>query len=387
MADTSAVPDRLLRRPNPFSEAIRRWWSEVDRLSILMVILLVLGGVVLQLAASPGVTHKLGMRDPFFFFTRHMQLLPFAVVLMLGLSVMSTTGVRRIALAGFCVSFVALLLLPLIGHTENGATRWLLIGGQSFQPSEVLKPTFVVFTAWMLSKSLDRPGGREWIVILALLAVIALFLYRQPDIGQLILLTAIVLMMMFLAGMSWLWVSIISVVAPAAGYFFYRTVPHVKERINSFLGIGTEKKSDQVLDAQAAIERGGVFGVGPVDAEVKRKISDAHTDYIVAVAAEEYGLIAGLLLIAVFAVLVLNSLRRAAKQEDTFTQIAASGLAGILGLQAFINIGVGLTIVPAKGMTLPFVSAGGSSMLATALTVGFLLALTRRRAYPTFHST
>ncbi len=372
-----AISDVQAPRRSGLPGFVSAWWAGLDRVTLSTLSVLLLLGLVLQLAASPGATARIGIAEPFHFFERQMVFAPLVLIVALALSMLSTVGVRRLGMALAAAGLVAMAMLPLVGHTENGATRWMIVAGQSIQPSEFLKPGFVIVAAWLLTRDVTvRPGGR--LKAIGLYAVIALLLYGQPDIGQMLLLGTALMVVLFVAGLGWVWVVAVALALPALGLFLYSTMPHVARRMDAFLGLATPL--EQVEVARDAIQRGGLIGVGPGDGMLKRDLPDAHTDYIYAVAGEEFGLLAGLIIIGCFALLAVRSLGRIARADDRFTVCAASGLVALLTVQALVNIGVGSTLLPSKGMTLPFISAGGSSMLGTAITVGFLLALTRERA-------
>lgn len=356
---------------------VGRWWWTVDRWALLALLLLMALGALLTQAASPSVAERIGY-DAAHFSVRHFVYLPLAIAVMFLLSLLTIRGVRRLAIIGFAVSLLLGFATLAIGPEIKGATRWLSIGSFSLQPTEFLKPFFAVVTAWILAAGINGTGvpGRS-IAGLMLAAVLAV-LVLQPDIGMAVVVTAIWGGQLFVAGLPMAWVlggCVAGILGLTAAYF---TIPHVTGRIDRFLD-PSSGDSYQIDRAMEAFSYGGFFGRGPGEGMVKQVLPDAHTDFIFAVAAEEYGLLFCLLLMLLFAFITLRGLARLLREEDMFVILAAVGLLAQFGLQAVINIGVNLHLLPTKGMTLPFISYGGSSMLALAIGMGLLLALTRRR--------
>jgi cell division protein FtsW len=355
-----------------------RWWRTIDKWSMTCILMLFGIGLLLGLAASVPLATRNGL-DPFHYVQRQAFFGVMAIIAMLGTSMMSPQMVRRLAVLGLSGAFAALLLLPFFGTDfGKGAVRWFSMGFASFQPSEFLKPFFVVFCAWMISASqdLNGPPGKSISFLLAL-TIVGLLAF-QPDFGQ----AALVLfgwgVMYFVAGAPLvLIVSIIGIVG-AGGMLAYTSSEHFARRIDGFLTPDVDPRT-QLGYAANAIQEGGFFGVGVGEGQVKWSLPDAHTDFIIAVAAEEYGLILVLIIIALYATVTVRSLFRLMKERDPFIRLAGTGLACIFGVQAMINMGVAVRLLPAKGMTLPFVSYGGSSVIAAGITVGMLLALTRQR--------
>jgi cell division protein FtsW len=354
------------------------WWRTVDRWSIGAVVGLILCGLLLGLAASPPLAERNNL-DPFHFVTRQAQFGVLSVIVMLVLSMMPPRLVRRLAVIGFGAALVALVLLPFLGTDHGkGAVRWFSILGLSVQPSEFLKPAFAVFAAWLMSASFDVGGPPGRMMSLGVAALLALLLALQPDFGQAMLIVATWGLMYFVAGAPVaLLVGLAGAVA-GCGLLAYEMSEHFARRIDAYLS-GEIDPTTQIGYAASAIQEGGIFGVGPGEGQVKWSLPDAHTDYIMAVAAEEYGLLLCLLIVALYLVIVLRSLARLVRERDHFIRLAGTGLAASLALQALINIGVTARLLPAKGMTLPFVSYGGSSLIAAGILVGALLAFTRRR--------
>jgi cell division protein FtsW len=353
------------------------WWFTVDRLTLASAVLLLAAGLVLTLAASPPVAARLGL-DPFHFVYRQMAIAPLALGVMIAASILSPRLIRRASLAlmlgGLCLMVLALQF----GMEIKGAHRWLMIGSFALQPSELVKPGFIVLSAWFLAESqrrADMPG--VWIAV-ALFGLFAGLLVLQPDFGQTVLITLVWGGLFFMAGIG-MWqvagLAALGALGMAAAYF---TAPHFASRIDRFLDpeSGDTYQSDRALES---FLNGGWFGTGPGEGTVKHLLPDSHTDFVFAVAAEEYGLIACLLLVGLYGFIVLRGLGLAAREPDGFLRYAVAGLVMLFGLQAVINMAVNVGLAPAKGMTLPFISYGGSSMIGMALVLGFLLGLTRRR--------
>jgi cell division protein FtsW len=353
------------------------WRWTVDRLMLAAILGLMLAGVVLSLAASPPVAARLGL-DPFHFVNRHIMFLIPAIAVMIVTSFLSPRQLRRIALAVFAVSIVLLFLTLIYGAEVKGARRWLVMLGVSVQPSEFLKPAFVILIAWLFAESARRPEMPANTMALGLLIAVVLGLVLQPDFGQTMLILAVWGALFFLAGMRLIWVAGLggaAIVGLASAYF---TVPHVARRIKRFI----DPASGDTFNIDQAVEsfvRGGWFGRGPGEGTVKRILPESHTDFVFAVAAEEFGIALCLVLLLLFAFIVLRALLHALRNHDPFQRFAAAGLAILFGLQSAINMAVNAHLIPAKGMTLPFVSYGGSSMISLAWGMGMLLALTRER--------
>lgn len=357
----------------PFSE----WWWTVDRLLLAAFMTLMLGGVILSLAASPPVAVRIGL-DPFHFFNRHVLFLVPSVIVMLAVSFLSPRQVRRTALLVFAVSIVLVVATLLFGPEVKGAKRWITILGINIQASESLKPAFVVLVAWLFAESAKRPEMPATSMALGLLLMTVTLLVLEPDFGQTMLILMVWGTLFFIAGMRMIWVFGL-MGAGAVGLFgAYMLVPHVAGRIKRFMDPASGD-TFQVDMAMESFTHGGWFGQGPGEGTVKRILPDSHTDFVFAVAAEEFGIILCLALLALFAFIVIRALSRAYASEDLLARFAAAGLSIMFGIQASINMAVNLHLMPAKGMTLPFISYGGSSMISLAYGVGMLLALTRQR--------
>lgn len=354
------------------------WWWTVDKLLLGAALLLLIGGLFLSLSASPSVTPRLKIDDSFHFVKRHAVFLVPAIAILIGTSFLNLRQVRRLSLLTLAGCLLVMALLPVIGYSAKGATRWLAIGSFLFQPSEFLKPAFVVISAWLFAESSKQPRLPCNLLAIGLFAVCAALLVIQPDFGQTVLLAGVWGALFFMAGMPWVWIFLLGglgVVGLIAGYLM---IPHVTDRIDRFVsGTGDNFQVDRALEA---IVNGGWLGQGPGEGQVKYGLPDSHSDFIFAVAAEEYGILMVMLLVAGFAFVVLRGLYHGLREHDRFVQLSVCGLVLVFGLQAIINICVNLRLMPAKGMTLPFISYGGSSMMAIAFGMGLLLALSRKRA-------
>lgn len=358
---------------------ISRWWWEVDRWMIGTLVLLIGVGLLLTFAASPAVAERLGL-DSFHFVKRQMVFLTAGFGCILVVSMLTKVWIRRLAVVLFPVAFGLVILTIYQGPEIKGATRWLQLGSFTLQPSEFLKPALIVCTAWMLSEQYENPAFPGKKIATGLYALVIGALLLQPDYGQSFLISAVFIGQLILAGLPVVWIVGFAGVGISAILTAYMFVPHVANRINIFLDPASGD-SYQIDTALNAFRAGGMFGRGPGEGAVKRVLPDAHTDYIFAVAGEEFGAILCLAILALFAVIVIRGLSHLLEEENTFVVFAAGGLLALFSLQAFINLAVNLAILPSKGMTLPFISYGGSSMLALALTMGMVLALTRKNKF------
>jgi cell division protein FtsW len=355
------------------------WWWTIDRALLFAVLGLMILGVVLSLAASPPVAERIGL-DLFHFVNRQAIFLIPAIAIMLGVSFLNPRQVRRMAWVLFGVG-ICLLALTLIHGTEiKGARRWVSFGGLVIQPSEFIKPAVIVLSAWMFAEGSERRDVPGHFFAMLLLGSVVGLLILQPDLGQTVLTTVVWGAMFFLAGLPWIWM----IALGGAGIFgltvAYAFLPHVTKRIDSFMSEEPDIAAGfQVKKAMESFQSGGWFGKGPGEGTVKRIIPDGHTDFIFAVTGEEFGILFCILIAGVYAFIVLRSFHHAKREQDGFVRLAIAGLSMLFGLQSAINMAVNLHMMPAKGMTLPFISYGGSSMFALALGMGMLLALTRKR--------
>jgi cell division protein FtsW len=354
---------------------IGRWWWSVDRPILALLALIVMIGAVLIIAAGPPAAARLRIADEFHFPVRQFMFMGPALLILLAVSFLPPLQARRLGVLAFVGGIFLMLFALIAGGDINGSKRWIELGAFGLQPSEFAKPGFVIAAAWMLAEGARDPKFPGGMLAMGLYAIFALLLLLQPDFGQWALITAVWALMFFIAGWSWFWIILLACAglgALTAGYFLSA---HVAARIDGFLNPGSTE-TYQVDRAIETIANGGLFGRGEAP-PVKTTLPDAHTDFIFAVAGEEFGFALCVIIIILFAVLVARAMTLAAGLRSVFAQCAVSGLAAMIGFQAIINIGVSLRALPAKGMTLPFISYGGSSLLAMGLTVGLILALTR----------
>lgn len=357
---------------------ISKWWRTIDRWTLSSIFILFAIGILLGFAASPPLAAKNGF-EPFHYVQRQIMFGTFAVLIMLVTSLMTPKWIRRLAVMGFMVAFVATLLLPYFGTDfGKGSVRWYSLGFSSIQPSEFLKPGFVVVTAWLIaaSQEINGPPGKMWSFFLAV--TVAILLVLQPDFGQACLIIFAWGVIYFVAGAPLAILVGMAGAVVGAGTIAYNASEHFARRIDGFLSPDIDPRT-QLGYATNAIQEGGFLGVGVGEGEVKWSLPDAHTDFIIAVAAEEYGFVLVALIITIFTGIVLTSLVRLMREREAFVRLAGTGLVAMFGIQAVINMGVAVRLLPAKGMTLPFVSYGGSSLIAGGIAIGMLLAFTRTR--------
>lgn len=368
---------------HPFSRndqsPIAQWFWTVDR-GLLGAALALMGlGVMLSFASSPAaILADESITDPFHYSWRMIVWATGGVGIMMTMSLLSPRGVRRIAVLGLLGAIFVMALLPFIGDTVKGAARWVNLGPFSLQPSEFAKPSLIVFAAWMFAEGQKGQGVPGVSIAFGFYAVVVALLLIQPDIGQTLLITTTFMAVFFMAGVPLRWVAVLGGMFVAGMTAIYLLFPHVQSRVAKFVSPGVED-THQIDRASEAIRAGGLVGRGVGEGVMKRHVPDLHTDFIYSVGAEEFGLVLSLVMIGLYAFIVFRGMGRAMKLNDPFEQTAAAGLFMLIGLQASINVAVNLNLIPTKGMTLPFISYGGSSMMAMGLTMGFALALTRRR--------
>lgn len=356
--------------------AFTEWWWTVDKTLLTGLVILMVGGVVLSLAGSPPVAERLGY-DSFHFVKRHLIFFIPTVVFLIATSFLTPRLARRLAMILF-VGMVGLMFMTLfVGVEVKGSRRWIDVAGFSLQPSEFLKPAFIVICAWLFTEKARDSAVPGNLIAMFLLGLVTLLLIAQPDLGQTILVATSWGAIFFLAGMPWIWIAVIAGAAGVGMVAAYSSFPHVAARIDQFLN-PENGDTYQVDTALEAFINGGWAGVGPGEGTVKLVLPDAHADFIFAVAAEEFGIVVCLALVAVFGFVVIRGLARSLRCEDPFARVAAAGLMVLFGTQSVINMAVNLNLMPSKGMTLPFISYGGSSMFAIAIGMGLVLALTRQ---------
>jgi cell division protein FtsW len=369
-------------QPHAFARTDRSrlgvWWWTVDRWLLGAAAILMGVGVMLSFGSSPAAAGRIGLSDPFHFAIRQAFYGGVSAAILVVVSALSPRDIRRVAFAVYLCAILVMIALPILGHEAKGATRWLQIGGFSLQPSEFMKPALIVLASWMFAEAQKGEGVPGVSIAFGLYGLAVLLLLLQPDVGQTVLITIAFGAAFFMAGVPFAWIIGLAAAALTGLVAIYFTFGHVAARVHKFLSPDTAD-THQIDRAAEAIAAGGLFGRGPGEGVMKRHVPDLHTDFIYSVAAEEFGLMFSLALVALFGFLVVRGLYRAMKLSDSFEQVAAAALFVLVGQQAFINVAVNLNMIPTKGMTLPFISYGGSSMLAMGLTVGMALALTRRR--------
>jgi cell division protein FtsW len=365
----------------PFTRAdtsiMGNWWWTVDRWSLVAIAALMAFGALLAAASSPAVAERIGL-DALYFIKRHFMLLPVSVILILGISALTPVQVRRLAVIAFLGCVVLLAATLMLGVEIKGARRWLSLAGFSLQVTEFVKPTFAVVAAWLFSEAAHDPRFPGRLICTGIFALVLGLVIAQPDLGQAVVITAVWMAQFFLAGLPmWLVAGLVVLgVSGIVGSYF--TLSHVTSRIDRFL----DPDSGDTYQIERSIEAfssGGLFGRGPGEGQVKTVLPDAHADFVFAVAGEELGLLVTLIIVSLFAFIVLRGLARAMSEQNLFVLLAVSGLLVQFGIQALINMGSSLQLIPTKGMTLPFISYGGSSLLGIGLGLGMTLALTRRR--------
>ncbi len=358
------------------NNAIVKWWWTIDKVILFVSLALLAIGIILDITASPAVARKIGS-DDYFFIRKQIIYVLLSIGCIFTLSFFKLKTVRRISILGFVVLMCLLVITDFWGFEVKGARRWISLPGMSLQPSELLKPIFIVVTAWLLdcAKKYDYFPGSY--IASGLFALIVGLLLLQPDVGMTALFTAVFVLQLFLAGLPIVLVGLMGAGAVFGLFGLYFFYPHFRTRVDQFL-YGDNETNYQIGRAMEAFQNGNLVGKGPGEGTVKLLIPDAHTDFVFAVAGEEYGVWLCLIIIALFAVIVIRTLRLSLKETNLFVMYAEVGLAASLGLQGIVNMASSLHLMPTKGMTLPFISYGGSSLLGTALEVGMLLAITRK---------
>lgn len=358
---------------------IAKWFWTIDRGLLAAALTLIGLGVALSFASSPAaILADESISDPFHYSWRMLVWAGGGTVAMLVASLLSPRGVRRIALLALVCAILVMAALPFIGHEVKGAARWINLGPFSLQPSEFAKPGLIVFAAWMFSEAQKGQGVPGVSIAFATWALCVGLLLIQPDIGQTLLITTTFMAVFFMAGVPLKWVAALAAAGAGGVVGLYFAFGHMRDRLSRFLSPETAD-THQIDRASEAIRAGGLVGRGVGEGVMKRSVPDLHTDFIYSVGAEEFGLVLSLAMIGLYGFIVVRGMRRAMKLTNPFEQVAAAGLFMLIGLQACINIAVNLNLIPTKGMTLPFISYGGSSMVAMGLTMGLALALTRRR--------
>jgi len=356
---------------------IARWWVTVDRWTLGALCLLVGCGYIMVLAASPAVAERIHASRELFII-KQLLFLGIAVGIIVTVSMLPPRMVRRLALIGCAVALLATAMTIVFGVETKGAARWISIAGNRIQPSEFLKPCFALTTAWLLARQRNDSGFKGALIALGLFLTIVAILKKQPDVGMMAVIGAVFMIQLFISGINLLWIGLGLGLSGGGGVLLYTLLPHVRRRFDQFMyGKGGNYQIDKVMEA---FSNGGLLGRGAGEGSVKDSIPDVHADVVFAVVGEEFGLVVCLLLIGVFAFIVLRGLLRLMREQDPFVVLAGTGLIAGFGLQAMVNFFSTLGMMPTKGMTLPFISYGGSSAVAVGLGMGMLLSLTRARA-------
>jgi len=356
---------------------IARWWMTVDRWTLGALCLLVGCGYIMVLAASPAVAERIHASRELFIF-KQLVFLVLALAIIVMVSMLPSRTVRGLALVGCAVALLATAMTLVMGVETKGAARWISVAGNRVQPSEFLKPCFALTTAWLLARQRRSPGFPGALISLGLFLGIVAILKKQPDVGMMAVIGAVFMIQLFVSGLNLLWIGLGLGLCGGGGVFLYTLLPHVRRRFDQFMyGKGGNYQIDKVMEA---FSNGGLFGRGAGEGSVKDSIPDVHADVVFAVVGEEFGLVVCLLLVSVFAFIVLRGLLRLMREQDLFVVLGGCGLIAGFGLQAMVNLFSTLGMMPTKGMTLPFISYGGSSAVAVGLGMGMLLSLTRARA-------
>ena len=373
----------MLRISRTNTGPVGEWWFTVDRYMLFGIIFLGLSGLFFSLAVSPVEAGHLKAKQYYFLIKQSVFLL-ISITLMITISILPKEFTRKISLILFIFSLLGVLLTLIIGLSSGGASRWISVFGIiTIQPSEFLKPCLIILSAWFFARSKEEQNSKYSLIPGLLFILVAILLMLQPDLGQTILLFITILCLVFVQGFPWLIIAPAGLVSMISIIFFYFSFPHFASRLDSWIEIwfgggAANSKLTQTQAAIDAIENGQIFGKGIGESWVKYHLPDAYTDFVFAAIAEESGLIVTISLMFLYLILIMRGLIRSMNQNNFFNQLASSGLIILFGLQALIHIAVNLSLIPAKGMTLPFISYGGSSLLAMGITMGMFLALTKK---------
>ena len=373
----------MLRISRTNTGPVGEWWFTVDRYMLFGIIFLGLSGLFFSLAVSPVEAGHL-KANQYYFLIKQSVFLLISVTLMITISILPKEFTRKISLILFIFSLLGVLLTLIIGLSSGGASRWISVFGIiTIQPSEFLKPCLIILSAWFFARSKEEQNSKYSLIPGLLFILVATLLMLQPDLGQTILLFITILCLVFVQGFPWLIIAPAGLVSMISIIFFYFNFPHFASRLDSWIEIwfgggAANSKLTQTQAAIDAIENGQIFGKGIGESWVKYHLPDAYTDFVFAAIAEESGLIVTISLMILYLILIMRGLIRSMNQNNFFNQLASSGLIILFGLQALIHIAVNLSLIPAKGMTLPFISYGGSSLLAMGITMGMFLALTKK---------
>ncbi len=356
--------------------SVIRWWLDIDKVNFLIVIGIIIFGLMMTASSSPAIAKKIGV-EKFFFVKKQLVFASVAIFMMVAISFLNQEQIQKFSLIGFAVSFLFLILVLMFGSEAKGAKRWFSVAGITLQPSEFAKTFFVICNAYILQKFYFEDWVKKYLISAALLVVTVCLLIAQPDFGMTLTFSVLWAAQLFIYGIPLFFISCLLLFALVGGVGAYFAFPHVEDRINKFLDAG--EKNYQVERSLDAFVNGSFFGVGPGNGVVKKFIPDAHTDFIFAVVGEEYGIFACTSIVIIFAYFITRIFKRLMDEEDLFTYLALFGLMVQFTMQAMVNIGVSLRLLPTKGMTLPFISYGGSSMIAMSICFGLILAFSKKK--------
>lgn len=376
-------------KPNLFARTdrspIASWWWTVDKGLLAAILVLAVFGVALVTTASPSVAIRIGA-DHTHFIIRHIMVIIPALIIMLYISVLSHQTIRRMGTLLLGFSIFCMILVLIVGTEIKGAQRWIPLPGLSLQPSELVKPAFAIVAGWLIAHQKSDPRFKGYIFLAVLYFIIVILLILQPDFGMTVVLTCMFAAQIFLAGFPFRYLTIFAAIGVAGIFAAYLSLHHVRSRIDRFMNpeSGDTYQVDKSLEAFA---NGGLLGTGPGQGTVKNTIPDAHADFIFSVAAEELGLLFSLVIVALYAFILLRGFNRLMESRDMFVVLAVGGILSMIGLQALVHMGSALHLLPTKGMTLPFISYGGSSTLSVGISLGVVLGLTRRQVNSTITKT
>lgn len=375
---TSKLQIEIMEFNRKNTNIIARWWWSVDRVSIISVILLMSIGAVLVTTASSAVANRIGIADSFYFTKRQIIFLITGLFLIIAISFVSQKSIRRIGMIGYSISLILLIAVLIFGDEAKGAKRWLDVFGFSLQPSEFMKPFLIITSAWILSLKEKYPKFPIYKSSFICYIIAVALIIKQPDFGMALTISLAWGVQLFATGIAWIWIIILflaGIFGIICGYLF---LPHVTERIDKFLNpeAGDTYQIDRSLEA---FSQGGLYGKGPGEGVVKLSLPDAHTDFIFSVAGEELGILFCMIIIMLYMIVIIRSIARAMHEHDLFVIYAVIGLVSQFGIQALINMAVSVHLIPTKGMTLPLISYGGSSVIAISLLLGIVFALTKKK--------
>ncbi|MBM3579962.1 MAG: cell division protein FtsW [Alphaproteobacteria bacterium] len=359
-----------------YSSFVKKWWLDIDKINFFLIIGIMCFGLMMIVTASPAVAKKIDV-EKFFFLKKQIVFAVVGLLLLITISLLDQEKIKLLAMAGMLVSLLMLLLVLLCGTEIKGARRWVSILGFTLQPSEFAKTFFIICNAIILQRFYSESWYVKYGISAALFLLIVCLLILQPDFGMTLTFTALWAVQLFVYGLPWLIISILAVFAVIGAITAYIALPHVEDRINKFLDSG--EKNYQVERSLDAFVNGGFFGTGPGNGMVKKFVPDAHTDFIFAVIGEEFGIFSCMILVLIFAYLITRIVKRVLDEEELFTYLSLCGLMTQFAMQVIVNIGVSLRLLPTKGMTLPFISYGGSSMIAMGICFGLILAFTKKK--------